>query len=135
MALITWNSGYSVNVKKFDGQHMKLVEMVNQLHDAMKVGKGKEALGQILQSLADYTNTHFREEEQMMKLHDYPGYEDHKKEHNALMTQVRETIEQHRQGKHILSQDIMTFLKNWLTSHILDRDKKYGPYLNEKGIL
>ncbi len=135
MALITWNNSLSVNIKKFDDQHMKLVQILNQLHEAMKVGKGREILGQILQSLADYTNTHFRDEELMMKQHNYPGYEEHKKEHNALMTQVRETIEMHHQGKNILTQDIMTFLKNWLTGHILDRDKKYGPHLNGKGVL
>jgi hemerythrin len=134
VALISWSNSLSVNIKKFDDQHMKLVNMVNQLHEAMKVGKGREMLGQILQSLADYTNTHFRDEEQLMKLHNYPEYEEHKKEHNVLLNQVRETAELHRQGKNILSQDIMNFLKNWLTGHILDRDKKYGPHLNEKGV-
>jgi len=45
----------------------------------MKVGKGREALGEILQSLAEYTSTHFRDEEMLMKLHNYDGYEDQKK--------------------------------------------------------
>jgi hemerythrin len=40
MALITWNDGYSVKVKQFDDQHKKLIDMVNELHDAMGIGKG-----------------------------------------------------------------------------------------------
>jgi len=28
----------------------------------------------------------------------------------------------------------MVFLKDWLFQHILGSDKKYGPYLNERGI-
>lgn len=135
MALLDWNDKFSVTIRKFDDQHKKLVGMVNQLHDAMKVGKGREVLGDILQSLAQYTITHFGDEEQLMKLHNYPEYEEHKKEHNNLVLQVKETLEAHRQGKNILTQNIMEFLKKWLTDHILDSDKKYGPFLKSKGVL
>jgi hemerythrin len=135
MALLDWNDKFSVTIRKFDDQHKKLVGMVNQLHDAMKVGKGREVLGDILQSLAQYTITHFGDEEQLMKLHNYPEYEEHKKEHNNLVLHVKETLEAHRQGKNILTQNIMEFLKKWLTDHILDSDKKYGPFLKSKGVL
>jgi hemerythrin len=135
MALLEWNDKFSVTIRKFDDQHKKLVGMVNQLHDAMKVGKGREVLGDILQSLAQYTVSHFGDEEQLMKLHNFPGYEEHKKQHNMLVLQVRETLEAHRQGKNILTQNIMEFLKKWLTDHILDSDKKYGPFLKSKGVL
>lgn len=135
MALLEWNDKFSVTIRKFDDQHKKLVGMVNQLHDAMKVGKGREVLGDILRSLTQYTVTHFSDEEQMMKLHNYPGYEEHKKEHNKLVLQVRETLEAHSRGKNIITQDIMEFLKKWLTDHIMDNDRKYGPYLKSKGVL
>ena len=29
---------------------------------------------------------------------------------------------------------ITNFLKNWLAKHILETDKVYGPFLNEKGV-
>ncbi len=135
MALLEWNDKLSVTIRKFDDQHKKLVGMVNQLHDAMKVGKGREVLGEILQSLARYTTTHFNDEEQLMKLHNYPGLEQHMREHNMLVLQVRETLEAHRQGKNILTQSIMEFLKKWLTDHIMESDKKYGPFLKNKGVL
>ena len=44
MALISWNESYSVKVKQFDDQHKKLVNMLNDLHEAMKQGKGRDAL-------------------------------------------------------------------------------------------
>jgi len=34
----------------------------------------------------------------------------------------------------MLSMDVMNFLKNWLSKHISDTDKKYGKYLNDKGL-
>jgi hemerythrin len=135
MPVLPWNQGFSVFIKKFDDQHKQLVNLINQLHDAMIVGKGREALGEILQSLAEYTSNHFRDEEMLMKLHGYDGYEDHKKEHNMLIVQVKEKLESFRQGNNIVTHDVMSFLRNWLTQHIMDVDKKYGPFLNSKGIV
>ena len=37
MALITWDDSYSVKVDKIDGQHQKLMGLINQLHEAMKI--------------------------------------------------------------------------------------------------
>ena len=42
MALINWNDSFSVNVAVIDQQHKKLVDMINDLNDAMKQGKGKD---------------------------------------------------------------------------------------------
>ena len=40
MALLTWTTEYSVAVEAIDKQHQKLFAMLNELHDAMKSGKG-----------------------------------------------------------------------------------------------
>ncbi|NJM14282.1 MAG: hypothetical protein HC896_01855 [Bacteroidales bacterium] len=41
MSLITWNEKYSVGIKEIDNQHVNLVNIINELHDAMLKGKGK----------------------------------------------------------------------------------------------
>ena len=38
------------------------------------------------------------------------------------------------EGKVLLSIDVIDFLKDWLINHIQGSDKKYGPFLNEKGL-
>jgi hemerythrin len=134
MALITWNDSYSVKVKQMDDQHRKLVDIINHLHDAMKAGKGKEAVDKVLTDLIAYTKTHFTSEETLMKLHAYPGYDDQKKAHTALVTQVTDIQKKFEAGSAPLSQDVMTFLKDWLIKHIQGADQKYGPYFNQKGV-
>jgi hemerythrin len=109
--------------------------MVNELHDAMKVGKGKEVLEKILAGLIQYTVTHFSNEERLMKLHNYPGYEQHKKEHNLLTMQVSDVQKKYREGSAVLSQSVMTFLKEWLQTHIQGTDKNYSAFLNSKGVV
>lgn len=134
MSLVTWSTNYSVNVKQFDDQHMKLVDLVNKLHDAMKVGKGSEVIGEVLKSLVAYTQSHFADEERLMKQHGYPDYENHKKEHNQLVMQVQDVNKKVQQGSPALTQSVMLFLRDWLVKHIQGEDKKYGPFLNGKGV-
>jgi hemerythrin len=134
MALITWNDSYSVKVKQFDEQHKKLIDLINQLHDAMKVGKGGQVLGDILKALIDYTGNHFAAEERLMKLYSYPEYEQHKKEHNQLVQKVLDVQKKLQEGSAPISQAVLTFLKEWLVNHIQGNDKKYGPFMNGKGV-
>lgn len=134
MALITWSDTLSVKVKQFDDQHKKLVDMVNQLFDAMKTGKGNQVMADILKQLIAYTQTHFAAEERLMKQFGYPDFEAHKKEHNALVMQVLDLQKQFQEGKAVLTQNVMTFLRDWLSKHIQGDDKKYGVFFNGKGV-
>ncbi|HYA86104.1 MAG TPA: bacteriohemerythrin [Nitrospirota bacterium] len=134
MALITWSNDLSVNIKEFDEEHKKLISMVNDLHSAMGSGKGKEVMGPILVRLVDYTKTHFAAEEQLMRKHEYPGYVSHKSLHDDLTKQVMDLQNKFQEGRMLVTVQVMNFLKDWLSNHIQNTDKKYGPYLNGKGI-
>ncbi len=134
MALMEWTPAYSVKVKKFDEQHKKLVEMINQLHDAMRAGQGNAMLGVVLQQLISYTATHFAEEEKMMQTHGFPGLAAHKLEHQKLVTHVLDLQKQFQAGSAMLTLTVMNFLKDWLVSHIKGVDQKYGEFLNTKGV-
>ena len=135
MALLTWDSKYSVNIGEIDAQHRKLFDLVNNLHDAMKSGQGKNVMGKILSELVDYTVYHFRTEEDLFQKHGYPGYLNHKKEHDDLTKQVLDLKGRSDKGEMIVTVEVMNFLKNWLNNHILGTDKKYSQFLNGKGVV
>lgn len=134
MALFVWNDNFSVNIKHVDEQHKKLVNMLNNLHDAMRLGKGSQILGKILVELVGYVETHFTTEEKLMSTYRFPEYNSHKLEHTKLTQKAVELQENVQQGQSVLTIEVMNFLKNWLQSHILGTDKKYGPFLNSKGV-
>lgn len=73
MALIQWDDSFSVKVAEIDQQHKRLIVMINELHDAMKQGKGKDALGKIINGLISYTATHFDTEERYFDQFEYPA--------------------------------------------------------------
>lgn len=133
MALISWQDNLSVGVEKFDKQHKELINITNELHDAMLSGKTKEIIGEVLHRLTNYTVTHFADEEKMMLAHNYPGYQAHKTAHETLVKQVKEVIQKHESGLPI-NMEVMQFLKEWLRKHIMGEDKAYGSFFNSKGI-
>ncbi|MGB9597496.1 MAG: bacteriohemerythrin [Candidatus Poribacteria bacterium] len=134
MALFVWDDSFSVNIKQIDEQHKKLVNILNNLHDAMKLGKGSQILGNIFAELIQYVETHFTAEERLMHTYSYNEYDSHKLIHSGLTKKVIEFQKKFQQGQNILTMEIIDFLKNWLQNHILGTDKKYGPFLNSKGV-
>jgi hemerythrin len=72
MELIKWKDVFSVKVSEVDNQHKKLIGLINQLYDAMRVGKGREVLGSVLTELVNYTIYHFSTEERLFREYGYP---------------------------------------------------------------
>ncbi len=134
MSFFIWDDQYSVNVWEMDEQHKKLVTMLNDLFEAMLSGKGRETLGKVLTGLISYTRIHFAAEEELMKKNGFPEYPIHKKEHDALTQKVLELDKRFRTSTVSITVETGNFLKDWLTHHILHSAKKYGQYLDAKGI-
>ena len=134
MSLIEWTNDLSVNVKEIDLQHQKLVEMINDLHAAMRDRKTKDSLKKIIDDLANYTASHFLTEEKYFDQFKYDKAFMHKKEHNDFVKKVMEFKKGFDENRLLLSMDIMNFLKDWLTKHIKGSDKQYSPFFNEKGL-
>ena len=134
MALIEWNDSLSVNVAEIDKQHQRLIQMINELNDAMRQRKANEILGKVISGLADYTEYHFSAEEKYFDKFGYPEAATHKREHQAFVKQVSDFKDRFDQGQLTLSTNIMFFMGDWLKNHIQGSDKRYGPFFNEKGL-
>jgi hemerythrin len=134
MALIAWNDSLSVKVAEIDQQHRKLITMINELNDAMKIGKGKDALGKILDNLSNYTATHFGTEEKYFAKFGYPDTANHKREHALFVQKVSAFKDGLKSGKLTLSIEVINFLSDWLKTHIMGTDQKYSQFFNAKGL-
>ncbi|MBI5236100.1 MAG: hemerythrin family protein [Deltaproteobacteria bacterium] len=135
MALFNWSDRYSVDVGVFDGHHKRLVELINELHDAMRSGHARDMLGSTLKGLIDYTRMHFAEEERLMSAHGYAGLAAHRIEHEKLVTKVSELHAKYVAGDNTLTIETMNFLKDWLINHILVTDKQYGVFFKSRGVV
>lgn len=129
MAFMNWDNKLSVGVDRMDNQHKKLIDLVNEVYNAMSQGKGDDVLTNVLGSLVTYTKTHFKDEEQFMSQHKYPELESHKKLHRELEIKATELYGKVRGGQRVSAVSVGTFLKDWLLNHIMQQDKKYGRHV------
>ena len=70
-----------------------------------------------------------------MEDYDFPEYERHTKQHERLIFEVQQLKNKYAAGEIQMDMSIINFLKDWIINHILTEDRRYGPYLNDKGVV
>lgn len=129
MAYVNWNDGMSVNVAVIDRQHQGLIELINQLHEAMSQGQGSSVLRDIVDGLIQYTAIHFETEERYFRASEYPNRAAHEQEHRDFVEKVTDFKQGFDDGRLMLTLDVMSFLGDWLMNHIQGSDAGYAPFL------
>ncbi|MFB6267116.1 MAG: bacteriohemerythrin [Halodesulfurarchaeum sp.] len=136
MAYIEWDQDrYGVGVEHIDSQHRQLFETLSELHAAMREGRGRDELGDILAELARYTDQHFGDEEAFMRECGYSGdcsacFRAHVDAHDTFEDRVAEIRERYEAGERTVSLETLEFLRTWLTNHIAgnEQDQDYASY-------
>lgn len=132
MSILKWSEKYETGVAKFDAEHQQLIERFNNLYESIFECETLEAehllTAEVLQELLDYIKTHFSGEEELMQAYQYPEYEDHKKEHDRFIEEVKALLQQHQGGELALSFPLFSFLKGWIEEHIMVVDKRYSDF-------
>jgi hemerythrin len=119
MPLITWSSKYSVGVKNLDEQHQVVVNLLNELHAAMLKGQAQSVAGALLPKIESTK---------------FPGLAEHRAEHRALVAKAEEYGARHKRGDNTMYLELLNFMRDWLTFHMQNVDKKYTVWMNEHGI-
>ena len=129
---IEWNDSLCTGIKLIDNQHKRLIDLINQLVMCMKDGGDRMVLASVVDELVNYTVTHFRDEEEMMKKYNYPDFAAHKKLHDEFVAKVADFTGKLKAGDRLPPADIYRFLNSWLIGHIEKQDRDgYGPYIKQ----
>ena len=131
---LEWREEYSVGVQQLDDDHKRLIELLNQFQTAYDYHTGDKFERAALNELVDYTRYHFNREEELMAANGYPELEAHQAEHRAMIAKVELFLADYQERGHDALQAIADYLREWLISHINGTDKRYGPFLNGKGV-
>jgi hemerythrin-like metal-binding protein len=135
MPLIEWKDEMSVNIREFDFHHKKLIALTNKLHYAINEKRGAVVIGEVLAEVSNYTLYHFFAEEELMDKYEYPESVQHREEHIKLTEKTLQLMDDFRNYKDSIEKEMLDFLIEWISHHIFVTDKKYGPFLNSKGIV
>jgi hemerythrin len=132
MPLLIWGPMYQVGVQEIDNQHYRLVELANELAEAVRAGKGGDVLPHVYNGLHQYIMTHFSMEEQLMTHHHYPANEEHRQQHRDLTQAVNAFKQRITSRETELVYEAMQFFSDWLSKHIMASDKALAHFMLQK---
>ncbi len=125
-----WNERYNTGIPAMDKQHRKLVDLINKLFESMKDGGDRMVVSAVVDELVDYTVNHFRDEENLMRKHNYPDLDAHCRVHKNFIEQVSVYTDKIKAGERLPPADVFKFLKDWLVKHIEQKDRDgYGRFI------
>jgi len=130
MPILNWDNRYSICLPEIDKHHQHLFALVNRLYDDFVDKASAQALNALFDELIDYATYHFSVEERWMREEGYPELEMHQKEHDLFSKRVLEMQKDYNAGKRNLSLEVLSFLHNWLASHIQLSDVDFGRFLS-----
>ena len=127
-AYFHWTTSMDLGDTEINRQHRRLVDLANEVHRLRQQSLGSASARRIIDALASYTVTHFAYEERALEQTGYPQLEQHRLEHRRLVEQVLAFKSRIDRGESVGS-ELLEFVKQWLTQHILKSDRAYGPWM------
>jgi hemerythrin len=127
---LTWKKEYAIGIVEIDRQHQQLFYHFDQFLEGIDQGKGTRELEIILNFLKKYVVRHFKAEEELQKLFNYPHLEMHLAEHRSFEKQLHE-LNQHQGSSDELVHLTRNILIQWLIQHICKVDSALAGFINE----
>lgn len=129
MKNLAWNDNYLIGCELVDEEHKKLFEISNR---AFKAVLGKEKVSKIktiVHELIEYTQTHFKDEEDFMQRISYPSIKEHKTIHQHIITSMNKFLKTINQKDiNEIEKELAHFINQWFISHIIHEDKKIAKW-------
>lgn len=124
MALIEWKDEYSVGVPAVDEEHRELIELINTLHDRMHAAERDPDVMAFLGEIYARIASHFALEELLMRRHEYDELHDHKLDHERLLEEIRDIMDDYEDGKLLDDEELGRRLDEWFSVHFRTRDAR-----------
>ena len=99
--------------------------------DSCENGNDKLAAVKTLDYLSDYTDFHFGAEEKLQEEIEYPGFEEHKKEHENLrkvVAELHEMLVEEEGPSPAFVEQVNKNVIEWLYRHIKGFDRSVAEY-------
>ena len=77
---------------------------------------------------------HFATEERYMEQVNFPDLKQHVLEHVSFILKTLELSLKVKEGTATNQMELLTYLKEWYSSHVLGADRLYVPYLRAKRV-
>ena len=125
-AFLEWSEEWSVGVPVIDEQHARLMALLRHIGDTIKTGQPEERIQILLDKLIAFTRYHFESEERLMSQYGYADTLVHQQAHRKLLEDLLSIQRRFPSTSLMLT---LQALKEWLITHITERDRRLGEAL------
>jgi hemerythrin len=125
--VMEWKDEYSLGILEIDNQHKLLLGSFADIAEAIQAGQGWSRTHFAIVHLIQLAHLHFSFEEAMMRMFGYRGTGAHEEEHRFFFAKL-EDIEK-RSLRKAVGAEIIQFLQDWLTAHIMGSDREYAKHI------
>jgi hemerythrin-like metal-binding protein len=127
---LEWDNKYSVGIELIDNQHKKLFEMINNFQNSLNSGiTAVNSIKLLITEMKQYALVHFLTEEKLMFQKKFPQLKEHKQKHKEFIDKVQLFEQKIINGQILLPNEIVNYLKDWITGHIQFEDKSYAFFI------
>ena len=130
MALLQWQRHFELGIPEVDHEHQELIRLINSVHEALRHDPSAEEVGAMLGEIHSLISAHFALEEKNMQAWRYPGYEEHKRDHEALLDEIRDTMEECSARLPLDREAFSAKLNAWFGNHFQTQDARLHTFLH-----
>lgn len=129
-----WQSDYDTGIDVIDDQHRRIVDYINDLEEVLSTPNyQRHQIQDVLNSIIDYTQSHFTFEESLQEEAGYKYRVPHKRVHDIFIRKIESYRDRFLAGEPIEG-ELHQLLCSWLIHHIKHDDKDYVGAVKENMI-
>ena len=129
MVLIEWKDEFSVGVPDVDHEHRQLVGLINELHAALSAKDPDFTVMDFLGEIYAHVSAHFALEEKIMRERNYDQFEDHKRDHERLLDELRDIMDNYEENAYFSDAEFAAHVEHWFSEHFRTRDARLHRHL------
>ena len=126
--LFDFDAEFRLGIETVDREHLKLIDMLNQVHALLGEGRKDEARQFFNETLSAYVNEHFAHEEKLMESIGYPQLEEHRRIHAQFKQSFQELKPLIERADEAAFRKALTDAFTWIITHIGKTDRKYASF-------
>jgi hemerythrin len=125
MVLIEWREEFAVGVPEVDYEHGELIALINELDANLERGGLESGVEAFLGEIYARISAHFALEEKIMRERRYDGYVEHKEDHERLLDDIRDIMDDYQNGHPFDRKVLAERLGSWFGVHFRTLDARF----------
>ena len=129
MTLIEWKDEFNLGVPSIDHEHRELIDLINESFDQLVGSDSHLVIQRYLGEIYARISAHFALEEKIMCEKKYDQYEDHKQDHEQLLDDILDIMDEYDEKDIVDCQKLGDSLTHWFTNHFKTKDARLHKHL------